>query len=193
MIICRKYGYPSYSAPCACLSTSKNEYAGFSRFVRAPRYTVDLDDGSIIPGRAAFGKHRLHRIIEVSSEARDFIKTVFAGATYPAKYRYLSFNETSYGWTGMKSYSDSGSDLYLLSDVGYVKFYRLELLVPSGYRLTLVYTGADPTSLMFGDRRAKYIMECRETVSSIVNEIVMHGMYTDKQPNIYGSEEADLI
>lgn len=183
-----------------CLSTDKYEYRRFARFVPAPRYTVDVDDGVIIPGRAANGISRFHRLVRPSPTAADFVSVVFKGLDHPAKYRYLSFNPMTEqtAKSAYRRWSDNhslGCNISVLGTVGEINFDSLSLSV-SNVTISLEDCGwarPDLSDLMFGPGRATYIGECRSVVSSIINVVVMHGFYTDKQPEIYGSEEADLI
>ena len=51
----------------------------------------------------------------------------------------------------------------------------------------------DLPDMTFGQGRIDYISSARSAMTEMISLAVMNGYYTDKQPEIDGSEEADLI
>lgn len=186
-----------------CLSTKQHEYKENQYNVQAPLYTIDTLDGSIIPGQSEFGRAKYHRRIKVSDPLSSIVSKVFGGIDMPGTYRYISINKAKIysGYSGiMKPSFESLTPI----DDGYLFDGTLSLgmfdIVVDGYEADIFVGHADEidvdsdlADLMFGSARDRCIESMRERVSSIIGFVVMNGYYTDKQPEIYGSEEADLI
>lgn len=194
MIICQDLSHGNNNN-CVCLSTHKNEYRRYGRYIRAPVYTIDVEAGLIIPGRALEGRGRLHRQTQPSVGATNLVDAVFKGLSTPPGYRYLSFNEASSVWMERQDQISGYRMDTIGARIGEIHLDCISMSV-EGTKIDIYDAwGRHDTlcDILFGGVRHDIIVEARSLMTEMISSIVINGFYTDKQPEIYGSEEADLI
>lgn len=195
MIICQDTS-PGNQDSCLCLSIDKNEYRSNARYVLAPRYTIDIETGTIIPGQGPHGRARYHRRVKLTLAAVNFVKEIFTGLETPTGYRYLSFANIADRWFERQDrYYGCRLD-WFGSFAGDIIIGPFEMSAAHGAELEISDVGLnclDLPDMTFGQGRIDYISSARSAMTEMISLAVMNGYYTDKQPEIDGSEEADLI
>lgn len=195
MIICQDTS-PGNQDLCLCLSIDKNEYRSNTRYVLAPIYTIDIKTGTIIPGQALYGRARYHRRVKLTLAAVNFVKEIFTGLETPIGYRYLSFARVANKWLERQDrYYGCRLD-WFGSFAGGIMIGPFEMSAAYDGELEIKDMGdsyLDLPDMTFGQGRIDYISSARSAMTEMISLAVMNGYYTDKQPEIDGSEEADLI
>lgn len=195
MIICQDTS-PGNQDLCLCLSIDKNEYRSNTRYVLAPIYTIDIKTGTIIPGQALYGRARYHRRVKLTLAAVNFVKEIFTGLETPTGYRYLSFARVANKWLERQDrYYGCRLD-WFGSFAGGIMIGPFEMSAAHSGELEINDVGdsyLDLPDMTFGQGRIDYISSARSAMTEMISLAVMNGYYTDKQPEIDGSEEADLI
>lgn len=195
MIICQDTS-PGNQDLCLCLSIDKNEYRSNTRYVLAPIYTIDIKTGTIIPGQALYGRARYHRRVKLTLAAVNFVKEIFTGLETPIGYQYLSFARVANKWLERQDrYYGCRLD-WFGSFAGGIMIGPFEMSAAYSGELEINDVGdsyLDLPDMTFGQGRIDYISSARSAMTEMISLAVMNGYYTDKQPEIDGSEEADLI